>query len=80
METIVDTPRTKRSCQSTDSCEYAKIESEAYSALFEILRIDLFSNPCPVPMSVITDHLIKAMEMMGVQGIKDSTKKHINDD
>ena len=83
IETIVDIPRTERSCQSTDSSEYAKIESEAYSALFEILHSDLFSNPCPVPMSVITDHLIKTMEMMGVQGIKDSTKtthKKITDD
>ena len=77
IETIVDTPRTERSCQSTDSSEYAKIESEAYSALFEILRSDLFLNPCAMPISIITDHLIKTMEMMGVQGIKDSTKKHI---
>ena len=29
-------PRTERSCRSTDSSEYANIESEAYSALFEI--------------------------------------------
>ena len=33
-----------------------------------------FSNPRVMPMSVITDHIIKTMEMMGAQGIKDSTK------
>ena len=72
-----DIPLTERSSQSMDSSEYAKIESEAYSALFEFLRSDLFSNPRTMPMYVLTDHLTKTMEVMGAQGIKDSTKKHI---
>ena len=40
-----DIPLTERSSQSMDSSEYAKIESEAYSALFEFLRSDLFFEP-----------------------------------
>ena len=30
-----------------------------------------------MPMTVITDHLIKTMDTMGAQSIRESTKKHI---
>ena len=77
VKTSADTCPTERSSQDIESSAYSKIESDAYSDLFEFLRSDLFSKPRAMPMSSITDHLLKSMNSLSVQDITDSTKKHI---
>ncbi|KAI8521965.1 hypothetical protein Bbelb_017190 [Branchiostoma belcheri] len=78
--------------RNTESCEAGNddnaegsmrqdsYESALYTAnqeLFQFIRNDLFTNPRVMRMTDLSSRLVESMKSLGIEHIKDATKKHL---
>jgi hypothetical protein len=56
---------------------YTEAEYEAYVMLFAHVRNDLFSSPRVIRMTDLTCKLTQFMQSLGIENLKEYTKKHI---
>ena len=73
----LDERSTDNSCSDPQLEYYASLESEAYDMLFTFIRDDLLENPKVVKMTDLKNRLLSYIKQLGIQEVKDSTKKHI---
>eukprot|EP00058_Branchiostoma_floridae_P000977 XP_002586465.1 hypothetical protein BRAFLDRAFT_106667 [Branchiostoma floridae] len=56
---------------------YESALDTAYQELFQFIRNDLFTNPRVLRMTDLSSRLVESMKSLGIEQIKDSTKKHM---
>eukprot|EP00058_Branchiostoma_floridae_P015562 XP_002601050.1 hypothetical protein BRAFLDRAFT_102388 [Branchiostoma floridae] len=56
---------------------YESALDTAYQELFQFIRNDLFSNPRVLRMTDLSSRLVESIKSLGIEQIKDSTKKHM---
>ena len=61
---------------SQSSSEYATVESKAYEMIEKYIR-DLLENPKVIKLTNLTEKLVSQMKNLGIQEVKESTKKHL---
>lgn len=64
------------SSESPDD-EYARLESDAYQMLFDLIRSDVIENEKVVRLSEMRQLLLQYLMSLGAKECKPSTKKHI---